>query len=308
VRLVLKCVNAQSCPEGLAAMQERSQGHAVSIYDGYWPADEVRDLMAACDAYVSLHRSEGTGLTITDAMALGKPVIATGWSGNMDLMSVGNSFPVEYDLVEIDKTVGPYGAGEVWAEPSVAHAAALLRNVFEHPDEAERRGQAARTEIAENYGEQGVARLIEQRLEGIRLAEELPKLRQDTWASFEEYQALGRRIRDHVAAALPRESTVIVVSKGDEALLPHDVCHAWHFPRTEDGKYAGSYPANSAEAIAHLESLRARGGEYLVFPRPSLWWLEHYVDFRHYLDARYRRLARGEDTCLIYDLEETHKW
>ena len=51
--------------------------------------------MAACDAYVSLHRSEGTGLTITDAMALGKPVIATGWSGNMDFMNVANSFPVQ---------------------------------------------------------------------------------------------------------------------------------------------------------------------------------------------------------------------
>ena len=67
--------------------------------------------MAACDAYVSLHRSEGTGLTITDAMALGKPVIATSWSGNMDFMDVSNSFPVRYELVELQRTIGPYRAG-----------------------------------------------------------------------------------------------------------------------------------------------------------------------------------------------------
>ena len=63
--------------------------------------------MAACDAYVSLHRSEGTGLTITDAMALGKPGIATGWSGNMDFMNVCNSYPVSYELVKLKKASVP---------------------------------------------------------------------------------------------------------------------------------------------------------------------------------------------------------
>src|SRR3712207_7843522 len=63
VRLVIKCVNADSDPDGFAAMSARAQGHPISIYAGYWPSQELRDLMAACDVYVSLHRSEGLGLT-----------------------------------------------------------------------------------------------------------------------------------------------------------------------------------------------------------------------------------------------------
>src|SRR5262249_31725840 len=114
-RLVVKCVNGDSDPRGLGALRERAQGWPISIHEGSWAGEAVRDLMAACDVYISLHRSEGTGLTITDAMALGKPVIATGWSGNMDFMSVANSYPVQYELVEIEETVGPYLAGETWA-------------------------------------------------------------------------------------------------------------------------------------------------------------------------------------------------
>src|SRR5206468_4075401 len=87
VRLVIKCVNADSDPDGFAAMGARALGYPIAIHSGYWAAEAIRDLMAACDAYVSLHRAEGAGLTITDAMALGKPVIATGWSGNMDFMN-----------------------------------------------------------------------------------------------------------------------------------------------------------------------------------------------------------------------------
>jgi glycosyltransferase involved in cell wall biosynthesis len=90
VRLVIKCVNADSDPEGFAAMNARAEEHPIDIYAGYWSSQELQDLMAACDAYVSLHRSEGTGLTITDAMALGKPVIATSWSGNMGFVDVSN--------------------------------------------------------------------------------------------------------------------------------------------------------------------------------------------------------------------------
>ena len=67
--------------------------------------------MSSCDAYVSLHRSEGIGLTIAEAMGLGKPVIATGWSGNTDFMDVSNAFPVGYRLVEIEENVGPYHGG-----------------------------------------------------------------------------------------------------------------------------------------------------------------------------------------------------
>ena len=135
VRLLLKCVNADSDPAGFAALQTRAAGAAIDICTGYVSSDSVRDLMAACDGYVSLHRSEGTD-TIADAMGLAA-VIATGWSGNVDFMDVSNAFPVSYRLIELEN-VGPY-ARNVWADPPIEHAAELM-----HSSSITGRGAAAR--------------------------------------------------------------------------------------------------------------------------------------------------------------------
>jgi len=303
VRLIIKCVNADSDPEGFAAMNMRARGYPIDIHAGYWPSQELRDLMAACDAYVSLHRSEGTGLTITDAMALGRPVIATAWSGNMDFMDVSNSFPVRYELVELQRNVGPYRAGEVWADPSVDHAAELMRLVFEDREKARARGRAAKREIETNYSEERVARLIQHRLEVIANRHRFPAFRREMRAFFSGYQRLVRRIREVVRSTLPSEATVVVVSKGDDELLKLDGQRAWHFPQNEEGVYAGYYPADGAQAIAQLEELRAKGGEFLLFPGTALWWLEHYEKFRQHLDASYRRVW-DDEACVIYELSK----
>ena len=102
VRLVIKCVNAGFDREALAALEAAASGHRVSIHDGYWSLAEMRDLLAACDGYASLHRSEGLGIPLANAMSLGKPVVGTAWSGNADFMNVANSFPVQYELVPLD--------------------------------------------------------------------------------------------------------------------------------------------------------------------------------------------------------------
>jgi glycosyltransferase involved in cell wall biosynthesis len=301
VRLVIKCVNADSDREGFAAMSARAQGYPIDIYTGYWPSQRLRDLMEACDAYVSLHRSEGTGLTITDAMALGKPVIATSWSGNMDFMDVSNSFPVRYELVELQRNVGPYRAGEVWADPSVEHAAELMRLVFEDREGARARGRAAKREIEANYSEEKVAALIRQRFEVVASRHRFPAFKREIRAFFSGYQQLVRRIQEMVRTVLPAEYTVIVVSKGDNELLKLDGKRAWHFPQNEEGVYAGYHPADSAEAIAHLEELRARGGEFLLLPGTAFWWLEQYGEFGQHLDGRYRRVW-DDELCIIYEL------
>jgi glycosyltransferase involved in cell wall biosynthesis len=305
-RLVIKCVNADSDPEGFATLNARARRHQIEIHAGYWPAQQLRDLMAACDAYVSLHRSEGTGLTITDAMALGKPVIATSWSGNMDFMDVSNSFPVRYELVEIEKNVGPYRAGETWADPSVDHAAELLRHVFEDREEARALGWAAKREIEANYSEERVASLIQHRLEVITSRHQFPAFKREIRAFFSGYQQLVRRIRELVRTALPAETTVIVVSKGDNELLKLGGARAWHFPQNEEGVYVGYHPAGSAEAIVHLEELRAKGGEFLLFPGTAFWWLEEYGEFGRHLDDRYRRVW-DDELCIIYELSEPRR-
>ena len=84
------------------------------------------------------------------------------------------------------------------------------------------------------------------------------------------YSNLIRRLRDTIDTELPEESTVLVVSRGDDELLDLNGRRAWHFPRDEKGLYLGYHPAGDDEAIGHLEELRAKGGEYLVFPQRRL--------------------------------------
>lgn len=301
-RLILKCVNAGSDPEGFGEMRERMQGYPVDIHAGYWSSQDLRDLMAACDAYVSLHRSEGTGLTITDAMALGRPVIATSWSGNMDFMNVSNSFPVRYEMVELQKNVGPYRAGEVWADPSVEHAAQQMRIAFDNREDARARGEAARREIETNYSEEKVARVVGQRLEVISGLDRLPEFRREIRNFYAGYQRLVSRIREVADDVVPAGSIVAVVSKGDRELVQlGDGLQGWHFPQNEEGVYLGYHPADSAEAISHLEELRKKGAGYLLFPGTALWWLDHYIEFRDHLDSYYHRV-REEEAWIIFDL------
>ncbi|HEY7509899.1 MAG TPA: glycosyltransferase, partial [Vicinamibacteria bacterium] len=164
-RLVIKCVNSAFDPESRARLDEAARGHRIAIHDGYWSLGEMRDLLSACDGYASLHRSEGLGIPLANAMSLGKPVVATAWSGNTDFMSVGNSFPVRYDVVELPHDVGPYRAGRAWAEPSVEHAAELLRTVSAGGREVAARAAAGQATIAARYSVEAVGRAVRDRLE-----------------------------------------------------------------------------------------------------------------------------------------------
>lgn len=112
------------------------------------------------------------------------------------------------------------------------------------------------------------------------------------------------RIRTVVRDTVPQEAVAIVISKGDPELMKLPGRTAWHFPQTSDGAYAGAHPATSTAAIAHLETLRAHGGDYLIVPSPSAWWLDHYVGFREHLTRRYRLIADSKETCLIFALRE----
>jgi hypothetical protein len=120
-------------------------------------------------------------------------------------------------------------------------------------------------------------------------------------ASYEEFVPVFREI---VCRALPPESTVIVVSRGDPEMVALDRRTAWHFPRGDDGGYAGYHPSDGNSAIAHLEALRAEGAQFVVFPQPSFWWLEYYEGFRDHLE-REHELVLQDPSCVIYALRET---
>lgn len=301
-RLVLKCVNEQADPEGYALLKSKSESARIDVLTGYWSSEDVRDLTAGCDAYVSLHRSEGTGLTITDAMALGRPVIATDWSGNTDFMDVTNSFPVKYRLTQVDETVGPYRKGETWADPSVEHAAHCMRFVYEYPEEARDIGKAAATRIARDYSCEAIAERVRSRLLTISALKDLPAYSSEVKAFYQGYKRLVSEVRSVVEAVVrDDDSVVLVVSKGDPDLLAHGGSSARHFPATDQGVYCGFHPPDSAWAIRQLEAARGAGAGYLVVPGTSLWWLDHYEAFREHLDANYVRLHR-DPRCAVYDL------
>jgi glycosyltransferase involved in cell wall biosynthesis len=304
VRLVLKYVNGDVNPSALALLQECARGSGIDLHGGYWPAQEIADLMAAADAYVSLHRSEGIGLTITDAMALGKPVIATGWSGNMDLMSVANSFPVRYGLVPNPENAGPYKQGEIWAEPSVEHAAELLRAVFADRAAAAARAARAQDDIERDYSVQSVASLIRRHLDAAESRRRPPAERSSVNSHFSRYRELISRVRATVETVLRSGTTLLVISKGDEELLRFNGRRALHFPQVHGGRYAGYYPRDGADAIAHLRELCAKGVDALLIPGTAFWWLDHYVELKEYL-ARHSRLLHADDACMIFQFDDT---
>ena len=111
---------------------------------------EIRSLIELSDAFVSLHRSEGYGLNLADAMALGTPVVATAYSGNMEFMTQESAQLVGYDLVEVGDGAAPYDPTAHWAEPRHDEAVIAMRELFDSPLVAARFAAVARTHI-ENY-------------------------------------------------------------------------------------------------------------------------------------------------------------
>lgn len=112
-----------------------------------------------------------------------------------------------------------------------------------------------------------------------------------------------RAIREAVRRVLPRAATVIVVSKGDRGLLDLYGRRALHFPQASDGDYAGYYLPDGSGLIAHLEVLRARGGQFLLLPVSSLWWLDSYPKFAQHLHRHYPLVMEDPETCAIFALE-----
>jgi glycosyltransferase involved in cell wall biosynthesis len=159
VRLIVRVSHADApgLAEGtVSALREAAAGDArIQLLVSPMSHEEVLTLYSSCDVFVSLHRSEGLGLGLMEAMALGKPVIATGWSGNMSYMNYKNSCPVRYHLIPVKGNHPSYqasllGQTALWAEPLLEDAVAWMRMLHASP---ERRGEIGRLAMADidNY-------------------------------------------------------------------------------------------------------------------------------------------------------------
>jgi glycosyltransferase involved in cell wall biosynthesis len=166
--LVIKLQNAAENAADFAAISEsvRDLPGTVVISETLSRAD-VYALEAACDCFVSLHRSEGFGLVVAECMYLGKPVIATGWSATSEYLHHENGFPVRFSLVELDQNHGPYSKGSTWADPDIGHAAELMRQAASDPSKASRIGAAARRTIEERFSPSVIGARYRRRLETI---------------------------------------------------------------------------------------------------------------------------------------------
>ncbi len=162
VVFAIKSVHADA--QAVRAMREAAEGANVKVMDTVLGRQEVNALYHLCDCYVSLHRSEGFGLTLAEAMRSAKPVIGTAYGGNTDFMTSENSYPVRYRLIEIDRDHGPYKKGSVWADPELDHATELMRHVYENREEARAIGRKAREDILRLLHPRVVGDSMKQRL------------------------------------------------------------------------------------------------------------------------------------------------
>jgi glycosyltransferase involved in cell wall biosynthesis/SAM-dependent methyltransferase len=163
--LVIKSINGDRQRDAQAELRMATGSRQdILLLEDYLNFAERTALMAHADCYVSLHRSEGLGLTMAESMALGKPVIATAYSGNMEFMDEHNSFLVPYDRVAVGAGAEPYAASSTWADPRLAVASSLMREVWADPAAAAAVGARAARDIAEKHSAAARATLVQERL------------------------------------------------------------------------------------------------------------------------------------------------
>jgi glycosyltransferase involved in cell wall biosynthesis len=165
-RLLIKTINGRLRERQFAELRARAQGRPdVEIVDAYLSPSEKAALIASVDCYVSLHRSEGFGLPLAEAMALGTPVITTGYSGNLDFTTPFNSYLVDWSLGKVGPGSEIYPEYGAWAEPDLDHAALQMQTVAADPIGARKRAERAQREVSSLFSPAAVGAVARARLQ-----------------------------------------------------------------------------------------------------------------------------------------------
>ena len=145
VRLIVKLNGRIADQDGIVQSARRAPN--VVLKSGFLDDDAMQELHRSADVLLSLHRAEGFGLPMLEAMSHGVPVVGTGWSGNTDFMTSDNSALVPFELVPVQDAAGMYSGGE-WAEPDLDAAAEILRSLASDEARYEALARAAHEYVA----------------------------------------------------------------------------------------------------------------------------------------------------------------
>ena len=165
VQLLIKASSAEQFPEQAAALKALAKGDPrIRWVEALLPQSQLDALYDQADAVVSLHRAEGFGLTLAEAMAQAIPVIATGYSGNLDFMPPGSAELIPWTPCRIQRTSGDYRAGAVWADPDLEAAAAAMRRLATDPVAAAQLGLRGQATAQERLSPDRLSAVVRQRL------------------------------------------------------------------------------------------------------------------------------------------------
>jgi glycosyltransferase involved in cell wall biosynthesis len=167
-QLVIKVNNAEARPKCIETLRSACTSGSVRILDSTVTREEMYALTQCADCVVSLHRSEGFGLLIAEAMYLGKPVIVTNYSGNTDFTLPDNSLLVDYKMIPVGANCAPYDPASLWADPDVDLAGAHMANVVQDAELRARLSHAGQAFVKATLSPDAVGRAMRQRLEALR--------------------------------------------------------------------------------------------------------------------------------------------
>jgi glycosyltransferase involved in cell wall biosynthesis len=166
--LVLKTINGERRLSELEEIRWKARNRKdIVIINQYLDVEESASLMNLCDCYVSLHRSEGLGLTMAEAMLLGKPVIATAYSGNMDFMTNETSLLVPWKYTKVGKDAEGYPEDARWAEPDLIVASSMMRKLFQDREFGLALGERAKRDLQSRFSPEVTGERMKNRLESI---------------------------------------------------------------------------------------------------------------------------------------------
>ena len=168
-RLVFKTMGARSHTAELAEVKREAAELGVAdrftVITEYLPHAELYGLTNACDVYISLHRGEGFGIGMAEAMLMGRPVVATDWSANTEFCRPGSSVPVKYSLAPV-KPSDYFPSMQEWAEPDIDDAARHLRECYDNREMAAEVGARGKAFVEEHFSTANFKASVEAFLDG----------------------------------------------------------------------------------------------------------------------------------------------